>query len=225
MSLSCSLSANTSPALSAAPANTPTHHGEPGHPADQRSPLEPPGQGEWPAQPRGRPGRAEPGAHQPGTDVTPRRKRHGRGGERGDQGGEEGEDPPPFPGERSDLVRQAERGEPRQPRTTVDGADQERDAEHGSADAPGGRGALGELRDQCPDGGERAADRGQLQSHGQRPGGGKPLGDLTGRGNQRQHQIAGPCHGQRRDQPGLPTDHGGTEQLTPAGLLIGGYAE
>ena len=133
-----------------------------------------------------------------------------------------------FCGEGSDLVRQAQRGEPRQPRPAVvgaddvaDGAERERAAEHGPADAPSGRGALGELGHHRSDGGEGAPDRGQLQPGRERPCRGKTLRDLPASGEQRQHQVAGQCQGQRRGQAGVSTGHGGPEQLASTGLLVG----
>src|SRR4029450_9664582 len=151
-----------------------SEHREPGGPGGQQAAVQPPGQGQWAAQAGCSGGRAGAGRHQAGAAGAPGGQGDRRGGEHGGEAGDEREHPPALVAVGLELVDQADRRHPGQPREGTAGvaaevagdAQQVGGAEDGDGDSAGAGRAGGQLRGDGPDAGEQPAGRGEFQAEG-----------------------------------------------------------
>ncbi len=162
-----------------------------------------------PRRPSGAPGRAA-------RKLAPRSRRAARVWARAARakggGREEGQHPPAFAGERAEVLRPAERGEPGQRRgAVVTGgvarrAQDEGGAEQGGAQAPGEAGALGELGGGGGGGREEQAGGAEGEPVGEGPP--QALAAERGRGDEGHGEVGGHGGEQGCGERGAAAHHG-----------------
>jgi hypothetical protein len=204
-----------------------THDGarqcQPNRPAEEQTAVQPPGQRDRAAQGGGCRGGAGSLREQAGADV-PATGQHvpDRDEDCRDPDEQRGH-PPPFTGVRAHVQRPAGWRQPAQPGRSgiADGAQQVGPAEDGTGDADGGPGAIGELRRRGRDCGEQHPDKAGREAKCHRTGDRQPGRHQSERNEDRDGHVRQRCDKQRGGEWRVTPDHGGADELQPAGFLLG----